>query len=154
MSTVKLNDSRKFSISSFFIHICMTVCAVSSQARGGHWIPCNFTTTWVLGSESRSSGKSQCSQPLYHLSSPSLRQEFNLKISFCSLLLLTILAETQICIIITIAPFLGKNVWIQAGERTPGVKACTLPEDPGSVPGGSTASGFCRHLYSHAHKEK
>lgn len=68
--------------------------------------------------------------------------------------LLTILAETQICIIITIAPFLGKNVWIQAGERTPGVKACTLPEDPGSVPGGSTASGFCRHLYSHAHKEK
>lgn len=44
--------------------------------------------------------------------------------------LLTIPGEIQICIIIMIDPFLGKNLWIQAGERTPGEKACIAPGGP------------------------
>lgn len=106
------------------------LCAVSSQARGGHWIPCNFTTTCVLGSESRSSGKvsglNHCTispAPLYLKSSISK----SVSVPCC---LLTIPGEIQICIIITIDPFLGKNLWIQAGERTPEEKACIAPGGP------------------------
>lgn len=77
----------KFSTSSFFIHICMTVCLCTT------YVLCPHRPEEGTGSPETSQPRecwgqnlgpleSQCSQLLYHLSSPSLPQEFSLKISF------------------------------------------------------------------------
>lgn len=79
--------------------------------------------------------------PLYLRSSTSK----SLSVPCC---LLTILGETQICIIITTRSFFLVKTYGSGLERW------LLLEDPSSVPGGSTISDFCRNLSSHAHNEK
>lgn len=80
-----------------------------------------------LGPLEKASALNRCTispAPLYFKSSISK----SVSVPCC---LLTILGETQICIIITTRSFsLVKNLWLQAGEMTPGVKAYCSRKTP------------------------